>query len=69
VLATLDPINYPLGIKDILTGGDTPVVWTHTKYNMIYLNMGHGDQVMSDYIQNNMILDALLWIGKNANKK
>src|SRR5271169_6007610 len=35
VLATLDPINYPLGIKDILTGGDTPVVWTNTRYNMI----------------------------------
>lgn len=64
VLVSLDPENYPLGIKDILTGGDNPVVWTNTKYNMIYLNMGHGDKVMSDYMQNNMITDALLWIGK-----
>jgi len=65
VLVTLDPMNYPLGIKDILTGGDTPVVWTNTKFKMIYLNMGHGDQVMSDYIQNALIGDALLWLGKN----
>jgi formylglycine-generating enzyme required for sulfatase activity len=64
VLVTLDPANYPLGIKDILTGGDTPVVWTNTRYNMIYMNMGHGNKVMSDYMQNNMITDALFWLGK-----
>lgn len=69
VLVSLDPENYPLGIKDILTGGDTPVVWTNTRYNMIYMNMGHGNKVMSDYMQNNMITDALLWIGrKNLSK-
>ncbi len=66
VLATLDPSNYPLGIKDILTGGDTPVMWTNTRYNMIYLNMGHGDLVMSDYVQNKMITNALMWVGKSA---
>ena len=66
VLVTLDPLNYPLGIKDILTDGDTPVVWTNTKYAMIYMNMGHGDKVMSDYMQNNLIADGLLWLGKNA---
>ena len=65
VLVTLDPMDYPLGIKDILTGGDTPVVWTNTKYKMVYLNMGHGDKVMSDYIQNALIGDALLWLGKD----
>lgn len=69
VLVTLDPMNYPLGIQDILTGGDTPVVWTNTKYDMIYMNMGHGDQVMTDYIQNNMITDALMWVGRNASQK
>lgn len=67
VLVSLDPENYPLGIKDILTGGDNPVVWTNTKYNMIYMNMGHGDKVMSDYMQNNMITDAVLWVGKKKN--
>jgi type 1 glutamine amidotransferase len=69
VLVTLDPLNYPLGIKDILTGGDTPVVWTNTNYRMIYLNMGHGDLVMSDFIQNQLIEDALLWIGTNVKQK
>ncbi len=68
VLVTLDPMNYPLGIKDILTGGDTPVVWTNTKYRMIYLNMGHGDQVLSDHIQNNLFADALLWLGMSSNR-
>ena len=64
VLVTLDPLNYPLGIKDIIPGGDTPVVWTNTKYRMIYLNMGHGDLVMTSDMQNNMIADALMWVGK-----
>jgi formylglycine-generating enzyme required for sulfatase activity len=64
VLATLDPNNYPLGMKDILTDGDIPVVWTNTKYNMIYLNIGSGSQSVSDYLQNKMIEDALLWVGK-----
>jgi uncharacterized protein len=29
VLVTLDPANYPLGIKGLLTYGDIPVVWTN----------------------------------------
>lgn len=69
VLLSLDPMNYPLGIKDIITGGDTPVVWTNTRYRMIYLNMGHGDAVMSDALQNKMIANALLWIGKSLPPK
>ena len=43
VLMSLSPKNYPIGLKDIVYGGDWPVVWTNTKYRMIYLNMGHGD--------------------------
>jgi formylglycine-generating enzyme required for sulfatase activity len=69
VLVTLDPLNYPIGIKDIITGGDTPVVWTNTKYNMVYINMGHGEFVMSDKFQNTLISDALLWIGKSKTSK
>lgn len=65
ILATLDPINYPIGMKDILTGGDTPVMWTNTKYNMVYINMGHGDFVMTDQFQNQMVTDALLWVGRS----
>ena len=69
VLVSLDPMNYPLGIKDIIRGGDTPVVWTNTRYRMIYLNMGHGDAVMSDALQNQLIANALLWVGTNSNWK
>jgi formylglycine-generating enzyme required for sulfatase activity len=69
VLVTLDPLNYPIGIKDIITGGDTPVVWTNTKFNMVYINMGHGDFVLSDRFQNTVVADALLWVGKSKSTK
>lgn len=64
VLMTLAQSNFPLGFKDTLTGGDIPVVWTNTKYRMIYMNMGHGDRIFSDSNQNQMFLDALHWLGK-----
>ena len=63
VLLTLDPSNYPLGLKDIITGGDLPVVWTNTKYKMIYINMGHGNTFASPD-QNFLFEDALLWLGQ-----
>jgi type 1 glutamine amidotransferase len=62
VLLTLDPSNFPLGFKDTLTGGDIPVVWTNTKYRMIYMNMGHGDKIFTDAHQNQLFEDALLWL-------
>jgi len=63
VLITLDPANYPLGKKDVIRSGDIPVVWTNTKYRMLYMNMGHGDKVMTSEIQNRLFEDALLWLG------
>jgi type 1 glutamine amidotransferase len=63
VLVTLDPSNYPLGFKDTLVGGDIPVVWTNTKYRMIYMNMGHGDKIFTNPQQNRLFEDALLWLG------
>ncbi len=63
VLVTLDPSNYPIGFKDVLTGGDLPVVWTNTKYRMLYMNMGHGDKIFGSPIQNKLIEDATLWLG------
>jgi type 1 glutamine amidotransferase len=62
VLLTLDPSNFPLGFKDTLTDGDIPVVWTNTRYRMIYMNMGHGDRIFSDELQNRLFEDALLWL-------
>ena len=64
VLVTMDPSNYPLGKKDFITGGDTPVVWTNTRYKMVYMNMGHGDKVMTDALQNKMFSNAIMWLGE-----
>jgi uncharacterized protein len=69
VLVTLDPSNYPIGFKDVLTSGDLPVVWTNTKYKMIYMNMGHGDKIFRSPIQNKLIEDATLWLGTLKDKK
>jgi YVTN family beta-propeller protein len=66
VLVTFDPSNYPLGFKDVLTGGDLPVVWTNTKYKMIYMNMGHGDKIFTSPIQNKLIKNAANWLGMGA---
>jgi type 1 glutamine amidotransferase len=63
VLLTLSPSNYPLGLKDVITGGDLPVVWTNTRYRMLYMNMGHGDKVFDSEIQDRLFEDAILWVG------
>lgn len=62
VLVTLSPDNYPFGLKDIVPDGDFPVVWTNTKYRMIYLNMGHGTEIFTDATQNSLIISALRWV-------
>ena len=62
VLVTLDPANYPLGIKGLLTYGDIPVVWTNTQYKMVYMNMGHGDKVFASPVQNVLIGNATRWL-------
>jgi type 1 glutamine amidotransferase len=62
VLVTLDPSNYPLGLKDTVLAGDLPVVWSNTKYRMVYMNMGHGDKIFADVHQNHIFEDALLWL-------
>ena len=65
VVLTLDPSNYPLGLKDVLVEGDLPVVWTNQRYRMIYMNMGHGDQIFGDPTQNRLIANALRWLGSS----
>ena len=69
VLASLDPSNYPIGFKDVLTGGDLPVVWTNTKYKMLYMNMGHGDKIFTSPIQNQLIDNAVNWLATGAAQK
>ncbi|MGA7155449.1 MAG: ThuA domain-containing protein [Acidobacteriaceae bacterium] len=65
VLLTLDASNYPLGFKDTLLGGDSPVVWTNTEYRMLYLNMGHGNKIFTSAVQNRMFENAMLWVGRD----
>lgn len=65
VLVTLDTSNYPLGKKDVIREGDIPVVWTNTKYKMLYMNMGHGDQVFASPVQNRLFEDGILWLGSS----
>jgi len=66
VLLTLDPSNYPLGLKDVVLAGDCPVVWTNTKFKMVYMNMGHGGNILSNSAQNQLIENAVLWLGAGA---
>lgn len=63
VLASLSVDNYPLGVKTQIKEGDTPVVWTNTRYKMIYMNMGHGNKIFSNDDQNRMMSGAVLWLG------
>jgi type 1 glutamine amidotransferase len=63
VLITLAPTNYPLGKKDTIRGGDIPVCWTNTRFRMLYMNMGHGDQNLTSPTQNKLFEDALEWLG------
>lgn len=62
VLFSISPDNYPLGIKDVVGHGDWPVVWTNTKYRMIYLNTGHNEEAFGDATQNLLFVNAFRWI-------
>lgn len=79
VLLSVDPSSFPLGTgpkpHEIWHSGDYPVVWTNTRYRMIYINMGHNDidyehQInkelsftFTNKTQNSLIIDALKWLG------
>jgi len=69
VLATLDPSTYPIGFKDVLTSGDLPAVWTNTKYKMLYMNMGHGDKIFTSPVQNQLIENAVNWLGMGLTRR
>jgi YVTN family beta-propeller protein len=66
VLVTLDPADYPLGLKDIVETADTPVVWTNKNYQMVYMNMGHGNKITTSAVQNRLIENAVLSLGGGA---
>ena len=62
ILVSLSPRNFPMGLKDVVYGGDFPVVWTNTRYRMVYINMGHGDECFTDATQNLLFVNALRWV-------
>ena len=83
VLLSIDDSSFPLGTgpkqSEIWRSGYYPVVWTNTKYKMLYVNMGHNDidyenktnkelsfQFAND-IQDKMIIDGLIWLGTRKN--
>jgi hypothetical protein len=73
-----DPASFPLGTgpkpHEIWHSGYYPVVWTHKRYRMLYLNMGHNDidyqtkpptdlsSTFESEIQNRLVFDSLLWL-------
>jgi hypothetical protein len=79
ILAFIDSTSFPLGtgpkLHEIWHSGYFPVVWTNTKFQMIYINMGHNDidyehgtkkelsLTFRNKIQNKLVTDALLWLG------
>ncbi len=80
VLLAIDPTSFPLGTgpkaHEIWHSGYYPVVWTNTKYRMLYVNMGHNDidyehggkQELSftftNGVQNQLVLDGLRWLAE-----
>ena len=62
VLLTLDRSNFPLGVKNTLNGGDIPVAWINTRFRMVYLNFGHGDQIFTTPVLPAIIDNTLRWL-------
>lgn len=78
ILASIDPSSFPLGTgprsNEIWHEGFYPVVWTNTKYRMVYFNMGHNDMdydqmnkelshTFGNELQDRMVLQSLMWLG------
>lgn len=84
ILLSIHPRSFPLGTgpkaHEIWTRGDYPVAWTHRKYRMLYVNMGHNDIdyeggtnrelsfTFENEVQNRFILDGLRWLGRAAKR-
>lgn len=68
VLVSLSPRNYPIGIKDVVSFGEFPIVWSNKDYRMIYLNIGHGDEEFTNATQNLLLVNAFRWIASRSPK-
>ena len=69
VLLSISPKMYPFGIKDIVSYGDFPIVWTNRRYRMVYLNMGHGDEEFSDATQNLLFTNVFRWVAMEGKER
>ncbi len=79
ILLSIDSTSFPLGtgpkLHEIWHSGDYPVVWTNTRFRMLYINMGHNDIdyegktdkelsfTFKNEDQNKLVLDGLMWMG------
>jgi uncharacterized protein len=54
--------NFPMGVKNMLSGGDIPVAWTNTRYRMLYVNYGHGDRIFTGTILTTMVDNTVEWL-------
>lgn len=82
IIAAIDSSSFPLGTGpkpyEIWHSGYYPVVWTNTRYRMIYFNMGHNDMdyegktnstlssTFAEKYQNRLILNSLMWLGRST---
>lgn len=80
ILISIDKSSFPLGTgpkqHEIWHEGYYPVVWTNTKYKMVYVNMGHNDidyegktnkQLSTSFgnpEQDKLYINAVRWLGK-----
>ena len=77
ILASIDSSSFPLGTgpkpHEIWHSGYYPVVWTNTRYHMIYFNMGHNDMdygatekalssSFDSHEQNQLVINAINWL-------
>jgi hypothetical protein len=85
ILLSIDSSSFPLGTgpkpHEIWHSGYYPVVWTNKKYRMIYMNMGHNDMdyeygtnkelssTFSSKDEDQLIINALLWLGRRPTAK
>jgi hypothetical protein len=75
ILASIDPSSFPLGTDPNQTwySGYYPILWTNTKYKMLYANFGHNamdydtnttlSSTFASATQNKFVLDGLKWLG------
>ncbi|MEU1407302.1 ThuA domain-containing protein [Streptomyces sp. NPDC005728] len=75
ILASIDPSSFPLGTDPNQTwySGYYPILWTNTRYRMLYANFGHNamdystntplSSTFASETQNRFVLDGLKWLG------